>query len=581
MRKSVLAYALLIIVLFLTGCATALDRARGAADEGDFETALTEYGTALAEELSPEDRFAALMERGDVYERLDNQAAALADYDTALLLKSEDGSPAGDLNIVNRKQVDLNLALNQFDGATTALEMLIERNPTDRSYILELGDLYTSLQDWQGVVNTMDAALTLFPGDSEMLGQRGSAHLELRNFEQAIEDLKASLQGEVDAATADVDRRSDLVDAYFRLGQALYDLGETESALDNYTLALNEAVNDQDKADIVAERGFIYSELDQYDLALADLDQALVLDPSMAIAYAYRSYVYSDLGDYDLAVGEANRAIELGSELNENTRSAIFHARSWANINIGDYPSAVADATESINLIGADAPDTARTYNLRSQANRYLGNYDQALSDATQAIEIGSTDIGALDGFYYQRSQAYYELGNYEEALADQEAAMAVEAPSAYDYEYLGDIYWAQGDFSNVIANYQTAVSLAPDDPWLQNYLGDAYYEVEDYASAEQQYRQAIAIQNDIALYHENLGLVLRQQENYQGSVDAYSQALTLDSERPYSYYGRGMSYYFLLEDPAARADLQQTLNYDISPDLAGFINEILVEIAE
>ncbi len=55
------------------------------------------------------------------------------------------------------------------------------------------------------------------------------------------------------------------------------------------------------------------SEKGQYELALADLNRAIELDPSLTVAYLNRGFVHKEKGQYVLAITDFNKVIELSS----------------------------------------------------------------------------------------------------------------------------------------------------------------------------------------------------------------------------------------------------------------------------
>src|SRR5262245_54554932 len=69
-------------------------------------------------------------------------------------------------------------------------------------------------------------------------------------------------------------------------------------------------------------RGIAYRENDDPDRALADLDQAIRLDPKLAEAYRIRGIVYYYKGEFDRAIAEQTQAIRL-----DRTLAHAFNAR--------------------------------------------------------------------------------------------------------------------------------------------------------------------------------------------------------------------------------------------------------------
>ena len=59
------------------------------------------------------------------------------------------------------------------------------------------------------------------------------------------------------------------------------------------------------------KRGRIYDANSEYDLAIADLDEAIRLNPNQADFYYNRGNVYNDKGEYELATKDYDKAAKL------------------------------------------------------------------------------------------------------------------------------------------------------------------------------------------------------------------------------------------------------------------------------
>ena len=58
-------------------------------------------------------------------------------------------------------------------------------------------------------------------------------------------------------------------------------------------------------------RGFEYYKLGQYDRAIQDYDEAIRLDPQLAVVYNNRGLAYNELGQYERAIKDFGEAIRL------------------------------------------------------------------------------------------------------------------------------------------------------------------------------------------------------------------------------------------------------------------------------
>lgn len=85
-------------------------------------------------------------------------------------------------------------------------------------------------------------------------------------------------------------------------------------------------------------RGSAYAAKGQYDVAIADFDQAIRLNPNYVPAYYNRGVAYAEKRQYDSAIADFDQAIRL------NPNDAVaFWLRGQAKEVKGDIPGADAD----------------------------------------------------------------------------------------------------------------------------------------------------------------------------------------------------------------------------------------------
>ncbi len=94
-----------------------------------------------------------------------------------------------------------------------------------------------------------------------------------------------------------------------------------------------------------SNRGDMYANQGQYDLAIAEYNRALELNPSDAEAFNNRGAMYINRGQHDLAIADFNRALEL------NPRYAMaYNNRGWFLLMLGDTTKACSDAKRGCEL---------------------------------------------------------------------------------------------------------------------------------------------------------------------------------------------------------------------------------------
>jgi tetratricopeptide (TPR) repeat protein len=96
---------------------------------------------------------------------------------------------------------------------------------------------------------------------------------------------------------------------HYQAGNKLRDQRQFEKAIAEYDEALR---LDPKLAIAYNNRGGAYDNLGQHQRAIQDLDEALRLDPKLAEAYATRAAAYAVLRKYEEAERDVARAVELG-----------------------------------------------------------------------------------------------------------------------------------------------------------------------------------------------------------------------------------------------------------------------------
>jgi tetratricopeptide (TPR) repeat protein len=148
--------------------------------------------------------------------------------------------------------------------------------------------------------------------------------------------------------------------------------------------------------------------LPESEKAVADLDQAIRLDPKLARAYRYRGLVYFRTGKYDSAIADYSEAIGINPKDGAayRCRGNIYREQKE------DYDKAIADYSTAIAIYSKDAT----AYGCRGKAYLAKKDYRPAIDDLSTAIdELGSKEWE----LYWDRGQAYLKTGNKEKSKED------------------------------------------------------------------------------------------------------------------------------------------------------------------
>jgi tetratricopeptide (TPR) repeat protein len=195
-----------------------------------------------------------------------------------------------------------------------------------------------------------------------------------------------------------------------------------EKGYDEMALAdFDEAIRlNPNNAAVLTSRGNLYGDKGDNDKAIADYDAAIKLDPKLAPAYSNRGLSWLAKGDHDKALSDLNTAIRLDPRLLDayNNRGFVWRAKREAQRAIADFSQVIkldpkfADAYDSLALIYA------------TSANPRVRNGRRAVELAQQACEL----TGWKNAYYLNTlAAAHAEAGNYSQAAEWQAKALAMK----------------------------------------------------------------------------------------------------------------------------------------------------------
>jgi tetratricopeptide (TPR) repeat protein len=221
-----------------------------------------------------------------------------------------------------------------------------------------------------------------------------------------------------------------------------------------------------------------------YDLAIAELSEAIRLDTNYADAYFERGMSYDEKREYDRAIADYSEAIRLKPDDN----FLVYEFRGDAYARKGDFDKAIADYSDSIRLKpdyytdsyskrgdaylsrGLDSamknlPEKIKEGPAYRVSGSELHDYDKAIADYSEIIRV-TTNVPLEGGIvndntvsaYRARANAYDAKGDYKNAIADYTEAVRLE-PNADTYSALATLYTSCSDVS--FRNGEKAVACA------------------------------------------------------------------------------------------------------------------------
>ena len=190
---------------------------------------------------------------------------------------------------------------------------------------------------------------------------------------------------------------------YWRSGLEAYQARDWERATDLMTKAIEAGDLDRPAlAKLHTSRGVVWRIRGRLDLALADHNQALKLDPELAEAYCNRGNVWRKKGDYYRSMADYAKALEVRPD-----HAPAFHGVAWL----------MATAKEAEFRNGQAAVEMAqKALALKKNAN-HLDTLAAALAEAgrfEEAVEAQKEAIRRL-----QEEGGRFRVASYKRRLAN------------------------------------------------------------------------------------------------------------------------------------------------------------------
>ena len=188
-----------------------------------------------------------------------------------------------------------------------------------------------------------------------------------------------------------------------------------EQAIDYFTTQIR--ANPQ--ASIYNRRGLVWREKGEHDIAIADYNEAIRIDPGEATYWSNRGACWAVKKVHDKAIADYSEAIRLNPKW-----VAVYNNRGDAWFAKKDYGKALADYNEAIRLDSKDALAYGnRAWIWATCPDHKYRDGSRAVESATRACELS----GWKNAYNHSKlAAAYAELGDFDKALEWQEKAHKV-----------------------------------------------------------------------------------------------------------------------------------------------------------
>ena len=261
-------------------------------NKGDYNAAAQDYDEAIR--LNPKNA-AALYNRGNIFFRLGRYDEAIKNYDKAIELKP-------DYAIAFNNRCFAYYAKGEHDQAIRDCDHAIRLDSKQANFFVSRGNVLRKKHDYDQAMADYNKAIRLDPDNVNAYLGRCSVFVDKADYGGAIENCDQALKRQPNNANARNNRcwaRAIMAGAQEQLKQALADCNE----------ALRLRPNDPYAFD---SRGFVYLKLGDFNKAIADYDQSILLGGETASSLYGRGIAKlrkgeTDAGNKDIAAASKSQ----------------------------------------------------------------------------------------------------------------------------------------------------------------------------------------------------------------------------------------------------------------------------------
>ena len=398
--------------------------------------------------------------------------------------------------------------------------------------LIEQGDRAFSQKNYKEASDKYGQAIVLIPNNPLAHYQKGFAHFNLHENDQAISEFNLAQSQGFKPPLAIYKVR-----AFIYFEQKNYD-----ATLDDIHKGLELAPND---LALLKGLGEVHLARNAYPQALSALKKASMVAPNDADIQYNLARVYSAMGDVKGQQVAAETALARGTRFPGETHYLLAEAYQKS----GNVAGAISSYQRAIS----SKPDLYKAYMNLSEIFRSEGRFNDSISTLKQGLLAFPND-----------GNLYTDLGKFY-SLADRpaDAVQAAKAgtqilPNQYQaYTYLCRAYIEVGRSTNDPKNYDlaigacnTALRLKPDDGETYFYLGNALVSQEKGVEATRMYTRAVTGLTDLTAKNPSnsdgwylLGNALFADKQFDKAIDAYLKCVNLSPKFMKARVNLGIAY--------------------------------------
>ncbi|MBX3419523.1 MAG: tetratricopeptide repeat protein [Pirellulaceae bacterium] len=409
------------------------------------------------------------------------------------------------------------------------------------SALARLGNSALAVKDLSRFINA-------FPDHCLALTERGNAFIGINEPDRALKDFTSALKGhsrfvpaylgrarayllrkKTDLASVAIEKALGIDDrqheAYEIRGQIRFQENDYQSAIDDFSRAIEIAKFPEQKAGGFYLRGTTHYEIGQLDLARSDFETASQLRPGHAGNWIWLAAVDARREQWSSAIHSLQRAINCRPS---NAKQYLTLGRPVATSAVENLTRQIQRENDDINLVRD-----------RGLAYQFLGKTGEALADFNKVLETVEDDLETR----VRRGQLFQKSGKHIEAVKDFTYVIRRDKIHHTVRYYRALSLFALGQESPAMSDVLKALKLSPRESRYHVLRGEMVQREGRVKRAIRCYDRAIAFDPGDPAPRRLKGLALMDLNAAEAALSELNRAVEMAPENADGYVARGQFY--------------------------------------
>lgn len=291
------------------------------------------------------------------------------------------------------------------------------------------------------------------------------------------------------------------------------------------------------------------------DPGLENLNAAIAADPKRADLYASRAQMWYDKDNFDNAIVDLRNALVLDS-------TNIDYHYLLTDVYLDYYQSRMA--LKTIQRAVALEPENIESLLTQAEVQLILQQYEDAMTSLNSVVQLDPRNPDA----YLLLGRTLAETGDTARAINATQEAVEIDADLTDGWIVLGQLHAAIG---GQLAErfFETALSIDTTDLAAIHAMADFFRDRDDLDRAIELYRKTSRIDPQYVAGHYNAGLLLMEQEKVEEARQEFRITVKNDPLHIRGYFFLGYANELLGDPAAARTNYETALRFAPDYELA------------